>query len=240
MPTPLADFLTALWETGQVSVPELSPTGVPNLSNADLAESVLRLRWYASEERDTLPGVSPVVSDDAGLWGLTAVFTACSLIVHRQYKVETFADVFNSRPLGNMTPSLVYSADLTLRFLPDVHRLAIALAERDPLCKVLEDLGRAWPLSSVGMQFREHRESLSIDKNDCLDSWWRDDCLRRMYVDRIAERQDLSRLAETRVADALRAAMGIHDEMSPKIAARLRERVSEVALSLRDRNADEK
>ncbi len=234
--TPLADFLTALWETGQVSVPELPPTGVSNCSDADRAESVVRLRWYASEERDALPGTPPEVADDAALWGLTAAFTACSLIVHRQHTVETFANVFDSRSLGDITPGMVYSVDLALRFLPDVHRLAVALAESDPLCNVLEDLGRRWPLSSVGMQFREHPESPPVEKVDQLTAWWHDDCLRRMYVDRIAEREDLSRLTETRVADALRAVMGIHGEMSPKISARLHERI---APSLHDRNADE-
>lgn len=220
--TPLADFLTALWETGQVSVPALSPTGSSDFSSADLAESALRLGWYASEERAALPGTPPTVSDTAALWGLTATFTACSLIVHRQHTVETFSSQFECSQLGVLSPSIVYSVDLTFRFLPDVHRLAMSLAESDPLCDVLEELGRQWPLSSVGMGFRELKDAPIQYPADHLAAWWHDACLRQLYLDRIADRGELNRLDDGRVAEAMRGVIGIHQELSPKIAAALK------------------
>ncbi len=216
--TPLADFLTALWETGQVAVPELSPGGKSDISPADVTEATLRLHCYASDERTALPGVPPTVDAAAAMWGLTAMFAACSLIVHRQQTVEMFASQFDSQQLDSSSSNVVYSVDLALRFLPDVHRLATKLSESDPLCDVLEELGRRWPLSSVGMSFREPQETSAVD----TAAWWSDDCLRQVYLDRIIEREDFMRLHESCVADSLRAVIGIHDDLSPKISSALK------------------
>lgn len=214
--TPLADFLTALWETGQAAVPELSSGGKVTFSSADITEATLRLRCYASDERTALPGVPPAVADAAAMWGLTAMFAACSLIVHRQQTVDALAVCFDSQMLDATSPETVYSVDLALRFLPDVHRLAMMLSESDPLCEVLEDLARRWPLSSVGMTFREPKEQSITVPVGAVGAWWSNACLRQLYLDRIIEREDVTRLSESCVAQSLRAVMGIHPDLWPQ------------------------
>jgi len=46
-------------------------------------------------------------------------------------------------------PAAHLSADLVLRFLPQVHRRARALDPADPLVMILERVLRQWPLSGV-------------------------------------------------------------------------------------------
>lgn len=219
--TPLAEFVTSLWETGQVRVPELPANGRSTFSAEDLAESELRLLSYASDEIAGLPGSPPAVDPEAALWGLKAVFTASSLIVHRKLTVAAFEPVFDFRHLEPVTASVIYSVDLSLRCLPELHRLALALAENDPLCDVLEHLGRCWPLSSVGLRFRAGQETKDSAIGDGLQKLWSNDCLRQMYLDRVTERESLDRLSEPLVKDAVRAILGLHHDLSPTIAAAL-------------------
>jgi hypothetical protein len=43
-----------------------------------------------------------------------------------------------------------------------------------------------------------------------------------MYVDRVIAARDIARLADIRVHMAVQAAIGLHDELTPEIAAALR------------------
>jgi hypothetical protein len=136
--TPLAEFVTSLWETGQVHVPELPASGVVEFTATDLAESELRLLTFASEHKPALPGTPPPVDNQAVMWALKALFTLCSLIVHRKLTTTPFESVWNDRHLRPVAPKIVYSVDLSLRYLPDLQRIALTLSENDPLCEVLE------------------------------------------------------------------------------------------------------
>jgi hypothetical protein len=73
---------------------------------------------------------------------------ACWFLLHRQ---EPPAEVESCLPrLAPPTmPGQHFSADLTFRFLPQVHRRSRALNADDPLTRRLEQLLRQWPLSGV-------------------------------------------------------------------------------------------
>jgi hypothetical protein len=217
--TPLAEFVSSLWETGQVRVPELPADGSLTFSADDLAESELRLLSFASDESAALPGSPPAIDNQAAMWGLKAVFTVSSLIVHRRLTVAAFEPVLVFRHLKPVTTSVIYSVDLTLQCVPELHRMALALAESDPLCDVLEHLGRSWPLSSVGLRFRAGHEPDDQTIGDAVTTLWQNDCLRQLYLDRITEREALERLNAPLVRDAIRAILGLHHDLSPVIAA---------------------
>ena len=102
-----------------------------------------------------------------------------------------------------------YSADLSLRFLPDAWRLARDASESDPLVSFLLKTANRWPLSSVGIS------STSISS---VDGFATDPSLLALYVDRIIERRDNSRLDDPRVRESIRRAVGAHDVLAPALA----------------------
>ena len=76
------------------------------------------------------------------------------------------------------SPSVCYSADLSLRYLPDLLSLAKGIASDDPLVHGLHAICRSWPLSSVGVP-----DVGELDTGAFLSH----PTLRRLYVDRIIE-----------------------------------------------------
>jgi hypothetical protein len=109
---------------------------------------------------------------------------------------------------GNPSPSVCYSADLSLRHLPDLLSLARGIAADDPLVGGMTSLARAWPLSSVGVPGIE-----GVDASPFLPH----PALRQLYVDRIIDRADGSRLADPAVREAVREAVGDFLNLAPKL-----------------------
>ena len=108
--------------------------------------------------------------------------------------------------------SVCYSADLSLRYLPDLLSLARGIAPDDPLVAGLTALARAWPLSSVGVAGME-----DLDVSAFVDH----PSLRQLYVDRIIERGDVSRLKHPAVRAAVGEALGAYPDLAPRVAAAL-------------------
>ncbi len=237
----VADFLTQLWQTGRVAVPDPDPQDWADLLKAERSQTTLCLQHLASEERDSLPGQPPTVDDSAAVWAAECFLTACSLLVHRAHLMETFGHVLMSGLIEPASPATVYSVDLTFRFLPDLHRLAKSAAPADSLTLLLENWACRWPLSSVGLEFVTATEFARHETSDepapsessredpltviagRLDDWWQNESLRLLYLDRIGVRQDVNRLQDRRVAEAMRAVIGSHSELSSRIAAALRD-----------------
>jgi hypothetical protein len=116
-------------------------------------------------------------------------------------------------PADELTASVLYSADLGLRWLPDLIGLARGVGEGDPLVEGLRQLGAAWPLSSVGV--------VGVVPSELPEALGSDPCLRTLYVDRILASEDTSRLTDQRVADRAAAALGLYPELCPAVAEAL-------------------
>jgi hypothetical protein len=148
-------------------------------------------------------------------WAAALLFDACRFLVVREFGPEVIAESFARRCPQPPSPSVCFSVDLVMRYLPGVISLARGLAEDDPLLVKLMETAREWPLSSVGVAgagagagdvapFIDHRG------------------LRQLYVDRIIETRDLSRLGDPRVRHAVREALGgFAASLAPDLAAAL-------------------
>ena len=76
----------------------------------------------------------------------------------------------------------------------------------------LVELGRRWPLSSVGVA-----NLGTVDPPPFVHH----DCLLQLYVDRIIASKDRSRMNDPVVREAIRAAIGLYPELAPEIAREL-------------------
>jgi hypothetical protein len=141
--SPLAEFLQALLREGRVLLrahpPE--PAGRP-------ADALAVLQQAHADSRLAVAGPPLDFHSDTALAAAERVRHACwSLANHDQPEEVLQKALVMPRP--PRSPAEHLSADLLLRFVPDIHRRARALDPADRLTELLAVLLRQWPLSGV-------------------------------------------------------------------------------------------
>ena len=197
------DFVENLIESGRVAI------GREECAPDDLDAGMRRLH---ARQRGRLPRGCPDLEIQAGAWALGVLYRACQALVYRDIESETVKKWLREPCPRRADAAVHYSVDLSFRFLPDVLRLGRGIAVDDPLVTGVTELLAEWPLSSVGVK------DLPVCEVDLL---LHDPALRRLYIDRVIEKEDLARLADARVAEQVRAAIGVHRELAPRMAAEL-------------------
>jgi hypothetical protein len=181
-------------------------------SGADDTDSLPVLEQLDEFARDELALELPAFSPATALWAARLFHQLCRFIVCRdipQEQINVACSIACPEPRG---PETDWSADLTLRHLPNLFQLARHLSNADPLLEQMKKIATEWPLSSVGIG--------GLEKLN-LDSFVHHPALRRLYADRMIAAGDRSRLGDARVDDLLRADVGIHRDLAPSVAAAL-------------------
>jgi len=139
----LADFLRGLFEDGRIAHRDRPPEVDEDRAGAT---SVLA----AAFDLHRLDVAGPPIPFDApsALAAGDLVRQASWFLVDRSEPVEAMARRL-AMPPAPRTAAQHLSADLALRFLPQLHRRARALAASDRLQALLADVLRRWPLSGV-------------------------------------------------------------------------------------------
>lgn len=120
--------------------------GRPEAAPPDAAAVALLAGAYADHGLD-LAGPAPPFDASAAAAAAACVWSACWFLLHHGEEADAVERALALPPAP--TPGAALSADLTLRFLPQVHRRALALAPADPLTGALARLLREHPLSGV-------------------------------------------------------------------------------------------
>ena len=199
----IESFLSSLFQDGRVRVANEDP------SDDELARVDDLLADFERQYRDDLPGTPPPVYRPAARFGAATLYCVCRFLALRDIDAAAIERALRAEPDLPRSPVSDYSVDLTLRFLPDVYRLAVAAAPGDPLAAEIVRLARRWPLSSVGIPAAEDAEAGTL---------FDDPCLGRLYVDRIIARRDSGRLNDPRVRAMVTASLGMYPDLAPDIA----------------------
>jgi hypothetical protein len=200
----ITSFLEALFADGRVRVgPENS------FANGELRNVDDLLLGFERVYRDDLPGSPPPLSLAAARHGAILLYRICQFLVFRDLDGDTIHRELNRDLQEKLSPSVHYSVDLILRFLPDAMKLARAKSSDDPLVSESIRLAKRWPLSSVGIVQPEQA---------VLDTFIEDSCLARLYVDRILARGALELLADDRVRGEAECAIGAFPELAFNVA----------------------
>ncbi|MBX3460400.1 MAG: hypothetical protein KF696_10640 [Planctomycetes bacterium] len=139
----LARFLEILFARGEVIFRRApSPPAPGDVSALRVLEA--EYRRYCLD----LPGEAPAFSPDVAVRAAEVVRHACWFLLSRD---EDPAEVHRALSQLGLPASAAdhASADLTLRYLPRVHRRAKAHDPADALVSSLETLLRRWPFSGV-------------------------------------------------------------------------------------------
>jgi hypothetical protein len=175
----------------------------------DPAQLAPAIQTIDAQQRLELAGAAPELILPVAVWAVGVIHRACQFLVYRDIDAEVVKKGLSVPSPSAPSAAVCYSADLALSVLPDLHRQARGLAEDDPLTVGLVAIGRAWPLSSVGMPGIGE-----VDVAPFIDH----PSLRRLYADRMIHARDVSRLADGRAVAAVREAIGGHPELSPALS----------------------
>ena len=202
-------FLAALFDHGRVTVPAPGADEGPE----ELAAAGRLLDGFEADWRLEFPSTAPRWDAAAGLYAARLLYRGAQGAVFREIGAEALRAGFDlPEPEDAGSASTHYSVDVAFRFLPPLARMAAGASADDPLVTLLEDLGRRWPLSSVGMPGVAPASIEPVAGHPGL---------LRLYVDRILAAGDVDRLDDPRVADAVRLAIGHHHELSPTLSRAL-------------------
>lgn len=204
MQTTLLNFISNLLGKGEISVTrDLSP-----FTDMDQLEAVNALRQAHEIDSINLPFEAPGFNEEAALWAAIYLYRAVQCCLVRDLDEDKVKEILQTFE-ANKTASHIYSADLILRYLPDLWNLAKGLAPDDILVVLLRETAKAWPFSSIGIDGVEDVELNPILENPCL---------RMTYADRLIEVNDKDRMKDERLILIIKEILGEHSNtLAPKL-----------------------
>ncbi|MEM7261137.1 MAG: hypothetical protein AAF488_04040 [Planctomycetota bacterium] len=217
---PLARFLRSAHDSGRVRVRELSAEAASSplrVDPGDVASLHETLDELHRTQRLHLAEPIPKFDRPSARWATVRMYRAAQLIVSREVGEETIAGDLAVDPAMTVaiTPGRQLGVDLAFVFLPDLRRLAALRSPSDPLVRALDQLGLAWPLSSIGMP---------IDLEPAvLDALLDHPTTARLAIDRMVERNAHHHLTP-RFAAEIVAELGLR---TGALGAEWRERLGE-------------
>ncbi len=154
---------------------------------------VLFLEQEYENECLNYPFTLPKFNATAALWASKIVYYSSLLLLHRN---NTQKDLNSLFPYFNNTidASALLSADLCLRFLPQINSELKGIDTKDPLISILDIILNTWHYSAI--------------HNDCIPPkidykhFFKDECLTQLYLNRIVERK-IIKWAETPYINSL-------------------------------------
>jgi hypothetical protein len=192
----LSLFLTDLLDDGNLVLPRT----VDGLTNDDQQGALVLLLELYQRDKLAMPYDAPPFDPEAALWGAKYIFYVCQLILLRNVEESEMQQYLQSFE-GERSASAIYSADLLLRFLPDLFRLASGLSPEDPLVVNLKNTALGWPFSAVGLKNVVSQADAVILE---------DRSLRYAYIDRIIQFKDVERLKGAHEMELLKEVLGEH------------------------------
>lgn len=200
----LSDFLQSLFAEGKVVANGKPGTFSPDEIRA--AEPILR--QFYKEDALEMPANVPNFHPEAALSAARYLYNAVQLVINRDLDAEIVEKYLNILP-EPATPEIIYSADLSLRYLPELFSLAKGLSPLDIVVAKLKETATRWPFSSVGVEIEDEYDLEKIIGHPAL---------KYAYSDRILAKKDKKRAAHPLVMDLVDEILGAYAaELWPEV-----------------------
>ncbi len=128
------------------------------------------------------PHSTPPFDAEAAFWGAVTVYRAAQLILDCNNRADDLPELLKAFS-GDVTASAHVSADLCLRFLPDIISRAQSIDADDPIIALLEAQLTIWHYAGIA-------HKLAVDSLD-FNVISSDACLLQMYCNRVIEHKRL-------------------------------------------------
>lgn len=170
------------------------------VSNTDTIAVIDLLRSEFELESMAFP---TAVDFDAAsaLWAAKMIFYSAQLLLIRENTIKDLATLFPEMN-GPITLAAKLSADLSLRFLPEIYTQLNIADSKDPLLPVLERYLKQFHYSAIG-------SAIEIEVID-WESELADPVYQKLYLDRVVATKDYKRAEIPYVNQLLHAAFGLY------------------------------
>ncbi|MCK6694735.1 MAG: hypothetical protein L6Q97_21875 [Thermoanaerobaculia bacterium] len=192
----LADFLQSLFAEGKVVATGKTGAFTPD----DLLSAEQALRQFYEEDALEMPAIAPDFHAAAALGATQYLYNAVQLIINRDLDAEAVENHLACLP-EPASPEIIYSADLTLRYLPELFTLAKGLSPRDIVVVKLRETATRWPFSSVGVEPGDEYTLENIVGHPSL---------KYAYADRILAKKDKKRAQHPQIKDLVSEMLGAY------------------------------
>lgn len=171
----------------------------------ELAESTAA--WGLMMPGEALPPASAGVR-----WGWHTLAVLSQALLHRHLEVSDIDQrlALLSEP-EQTDPAMIAGVDVALHLLPIIAEQAAHLSAEDPILARITAIAERWPLSGVGIAGVTNVHPEVLLQHPLLARW---------YGDRILSRDDDTRILSD-LLPFLRAAVGRHAQLAPRIARAL-------------------
>ncbi|SDH50626.1 hypothetical protein [Chitinophaga filiformis] len=192
----LTEFISSLINEGKVTV----APAINSFDPEDLRLANVHLKQHYDDDSTDMPGQVPPFDPEAALWAACYLYRAVQFIQLRQLgedDIKAHLLPFTGVP----SPSAIYAADLTLRYMPGLFDLAKGLAPGDPLVKELEIMAAHWPFSMAAIPsiVPEELFLLMIMQHPSL---------KIAYIDRIIQAKDFRKCRHPECLPLVKEALG--------------------------------
>jgi len=150
------------------------------ISKTEENDTVLFLESEYENEILEYPGTAPKFNSGAALWAAKTLYFAVQLLLYREHKISDLEE-FLAAYKEETDAAAILSADLCLRFLPQVMEEMKKIDADDPAIAILENHLIQFHYAAIGFQIDSEKINFDI-----LGS---NDCLQQLYLDRIVERK---------------------------------------------------
>jgi len=192
----LAQFILNLFEYGDVTVEDK----VEAFSEKDLQDTIRGLEFFYKKDILDIPSTAPAFHAEAAFWGAQYIYRAVQMIVLRELGDEEVKKHLANCPFEK-SPEVIYSIDLTMRYLTDLLNIAKGLAPDDILVKKLKQAAVEFPFSSVGLKVEGDLDEKIILSHPAL---------KYAYADRIINKKDKNRIKNNNVLEIVKELLGDH------------------------------
>lgn len=200
----LGDFLEQLFLDGQVGLPPgPDKLEVTLKAKRRLLQAYEEDRWHLPGDLAGRPPYHADSAEQAALW----LSTAALCVADRSIDAATLGRLLAPLPLPPADPAAAagwhYSADLTLRHLPQLYRVAGRLLEDDPLLGACRELAERYPLAAPGLPGPAEPPPLFLTHP----------LLGGLYVERVLRHRDLEKARHPFVLARLKEGCGAHADL---------------------------
>lgn len=174
------------------------------ISEEETLEVGLFLGREYQKERLEYPFEAPEFDVEAAIWGAKTVYISAQLILFRKdapTELERLLPDFS----GKMSPSAMLSADLCLRFLPDIVKALESIDPHDPLMDILMDRLTKWHYSGIKAPLKVEAVDFQIVKSNA--------CLHQLYVNRIIHYKNRALANHPEVLPRVLDHLGLHPNL---------------------------
>jgi hypothetical protein len=176
-------------------------TNLLRFTEDEQKEAVHYLMKEYGEESLNYPFRAPDFNADAAGWAARTLYLASQLLLYREHKEADLPLLFPAYE-GEINAAAVLSADLVLRFLPDVILQLKAIDPEDGLIAVLENHLKTWHYSGISYPL----PAAELDFEVLASS----PSLFQLYIDRVILYKNISLAKHPALKGKVNASLGLY------------------------------